>query len=684
MLRLVLPWLCRLCALASSLEQDMISAVQRGNASEVQRLLDSGQVDVSSLVLDDGYRDSMLHVAARRNKLEVLRLLIEAWPEGLLAQNPWDMTPMAYAASSRHYDAIQLMLDRLSSEGLFVVLRAMVHMGDPNEYILERLLEGFPDKAKATDDHGWTLVHEAADANSIRYLELLLDYWSEGASATDSSGATPIHVAERSSPEALLLLLDRLPPDAPSDSLTGHLSCNFVIDTGCGGNLSHVEAWKDAAVQLQCDRVYELSVASLQRWLQCGGDIDWHDSAGTPLMNRIENAEARDYLQQRMTRMALVARTLQDWNSFVVPGTVALLASAVVFVEEKFMQRLSTKLMHEDATRCPFFEGAKLLVSQAFAKDSIRRRLWCWLEVCIAVLWLGFVLVVANWAWWLPVAVMSYLIPAIILHGIGAVLRAPALTVLSRGFAGRMWALLRTLAFCGLVGYVWGDFDNTLNNHWMFSWAPPLQAGSIFLILCGFYLLLVLLYTQCLIVQVCGTIFLGPPASFIDPEHTQAKTQAVKDLLQTQTPEEFGQVNTKIMPTVAFSWPWKGGGLYFGVALLVLDVVLDVNTIFTFLASKHYFFAAVMTFVVARSGLKQLRVLPPWHLRQAIKASTERGIMRQDLLDYLEEEKRSEAFFCACITAYAFFFAVQTADQMVVQFGSLLLSTFQFAGQAVC
>ncbi|CAE7028516.1 unnamed protein product, partial [Symbiodinium sp. CCMP2456] len=437
-------------------------------------------------------------------------------------------------------------------------------------------------------------------------------------------------------------------------------------------------------------------------------------------MKRLENEEARDYMQQRITRMALVASTLQDWRSFLVLGSMTCLASAVVLLEEKLMQRLSSKVAR-DATPDLFLDGAKLLVSQAFSQHGIRRRLWCWLEVCIAVLWLGFVLVLANWAWWLPVAVMSYLIPAIVFHGVGAVLHAPALTILSRGFAERVWALLRTLTFCGLwvayvwyllhalvrgdlvaavkhsglglnplfaewgenkLGFVWNDFDNRLDTHWMFSWAPPLYALDIFGILCGFYLLLVTLYTGCLLLEVCGTAFCGPPATFVDPEHRTAKTQAVKDLLQMKTPEEFGQVNTKIMPTVAFSWPWKGGGLYFGVALLVLDVVLDANTVFTFLASKHYFFAAVMTFVVARSGLKQLRVLPPWRLRQALKASTERGIIRQDLLDYLEEEKRSEAFFCACITAYAFFFAVQTADQMVVQSGSLLLSTFQFAGYA--
>ena len=80
---------------------------------------------------------------------------------------------------------------------------------------------------------------------------------------------------------------------------------------------------------------------------------------------------------------------------------------------------------------------------------------------------------------------------------------------------------------------------------------------------------------------------------------------------------EIRQVNGKVKPVVAFAWPWRGGGLYGSVALLVLDVALDINTVFAFLAAKHYMFAAVMIFVVARSGIKQLLALPPWRLWQA-------------------------------------------------------------------
>ena len=118
------------------------------------------------------------------------------------------------------------------------------------------------------------------------------------------------------------------------------------------------------------------------------------------------------------------------------------------------------------------------------------------------------------------------------------------------------------------------------------------------------------------------------------------------------------------------------------MAVWLLDVGLDVNTVFTFLVAKHYIFAAVTAFVVVRSTLKQVMVLNPWSLRearfypwqvpeyhenlsrqntgpprtpvrvasffaqfrllllvlyeQAVRQSADRGLVRKDLLDMLE------------------------------------------------
>lgn len=148
-------------------------------------------------------------------------------------------------------------------------------------------------------------------------------------------------------------------------------------------------------------------------------------------------------------------------------------------------------------------------------------------------------------------------------------------------------------------------------------------------------------------------------------------------------PAHLDHPRIKVQPVSAWAWPWQAPGLYQSVALMLLDVGLDANTIGIFLFSQDYFSALVMTFVVTRSCFKQMCLIPPWRLREAMKASVRRGILRQDVLDFLEEEKRSEAFFCACVTAYSTWFNARTAGQLLLQFLSAFLSMYMFAGYVV-
>ncbi|CAE7156283.1 unnamed protein product [Symbiodinium necroappetens] len=148
-------------------------------------------------------------------------------------------------------------------------------------------------------------------------------------------------------------------------------------------------------------------------------------------------------------------------------------------------------------------------------------------------------------------------------------------------------------------------------------------------------------------------------------------------------PAHLDHPRIKVQPVSALAWPWQAPGLYQSVALMLLDVGLDANTIGIFLYSQDYFFALVMSFVVTRSCFKQMCLIPPWRLREAMKASVRRGILRQDVLDFLEEEKRSEAFFCGCVTAYSAWFNVRTAGQLLLQFLSAFLSMYMFAGYVV-
>ena len=179
--------------------------------------------------------------------------------------------------------------------------------------------------------------------------------------------------------------------------------------------------------------------------------------------------------------------------------------------------------------------------------------------------------------------------------------------------------------------------DSKLADDWLFGWAPPyITAAGISLMV--FYLLLpgfLVLYSTCLLcsllascvqrlVSVVGCVQRRLPWLDVNirKQRAQAKRtraqQAIEELLQKQPlPSRFRDVDPSLRSVVLLAWPWQGGGLLQTVALLILDIGLDIKTLTDMLSAKHYAFASVTAFIVTRSALKQLAVLPPWNLRQA-------------------------------------------------------------------
>ena len=170
--------------------------------------------------------------------------------------------------------------------------------------------------------------------------------------------------------------------------------------------------------------------------------------------------------------------------------------------------------------------------------------------------------------------------------------------------------------------HVWKS--SSLEDHWLFQWATDINGAQLFARGTLVFFCVICLYLTGLVFII---LYNGVQVFFSwicckrlharhMPEQDSDKQRAVRALLE-KAKSEFAEVHEKIKPIVALTWPWRGGGLWQHVALLLLDVALDINTVFTFLLSRQFVFAALTTFLVARSGLKQLSVLTPWHLRQA-------------------------------------------------------------------
>ncbi|CAE7810951.1 unnamed protein product [Symbiodinium sp. CCMP2592] len=652
-----------------------------------------------------------LHFAAERGDVEQVRLLLEHWPDGVKVADTDGRLPLHYAGMSGVFQLVQLLLQKWPSSEKVADLRPgylPLHYASRGSDVelVQLLLQLWPDSVQVVGNDGWLPLHMAACCGSLELVQLLLEHWPQGFHVVTEEGETVLSLSiAGGSVQNARWIFQRSPPP----SYIPNLDCVVLIELACNTTEAS-QSWKDAARDLKCSNTRWLTKPELQLWLDfCGGSPNFRDSSGSRLIDLLQESEAQEFLEFRGTQEDRITTTLIDWFIWVALISATSTAFAVVGLEwltVRFMRNWGW--LKEVSVPDEFEESAKLLVGQAFARRVWLLRLWRWLELLVAVVLLGPSLLLMYWVWWLPLVAFTYVVPAACRHGIRKLVQAPVLTIFAQGAAAQVIALLRTALFLGIlvnvhvvsdaaVSYGYGDdfasmpsiawmqnlinpsyedwyrsklrlwHESRLHDHWLFEGGSQISAATLYQSLEQVGAWLLVLYLACLLCAVmcrCVQLLLKQRAGS-GATHDGLKQLAVRELLKT--PKD------KI----------QGGGLWPSVAVWLLDVGLDVNTIFTFLMAKQYVFAAVTAFVVVRSTFKQVLVLAPWNLPEAVRQSAHRGLVRKDLLDMLEEEKRSEAFLCGCITAYSAMFSVDTAVQMLVQMLSTLLSTWLFAGYAV-
>ena len=313
-----------LCGLATGTETnwELLSAVQRGNATVVQMLLSSGSFDTDHMRFSHGEgdeEDTMVHQAAELGHAQVLQLLLDAWPAGVQARGWLGTVPLHRAFRSVNSDVVAPLLLKQWPDGVkavdshgFLPLHYAV-MTD-NLKMTQLLLERWPgalkvagkktfDSGKGFDFLAGVPLHLAAYSGSLELVQLLVESWPGGLDVTvaDIDGLTPLHVAaDGNDLQVARWIFQRDPPA----SYTWELRyCEVLIELGCNSSAATSNSWKDAARDLRCSVVESLSRPTLQLWLDdCGGSPQWADVFGT-LADRIEDPEAKD---QHISDMGLI------------------------------------------------------------------------------------------------------------------------------------------------------------------------------------------------------------------------------------------------------------------------------------------------------------------------------------------------------------------------------------------
>ena len=295
-------------------------------------------------------------------------------------------------------------------------------------------------------------------------MELLLERWPEGLGATDSSGNTPLSVAvdyEHWEMAGFLLLQW---PEADSDQ---SLDCRFVVSMGCNNSGTSSPDWQNAARSLRCSQPGRFSLPELQLWLQCGGDVGAQPQ-GTPLVELLEDEAAKAFLEELLPKDSI--NVLEDWRTWLVPAAAVIAAAIDVYIEQRLVKCQQQPEVAED----PFLEGAKKLVAPVFVRCVLLRRLLRLNEVCVAVFFVGFCLMLANWVVWLPVVALLYVVPGAAIHGCKTVLHRPILALTTDGLPSQVAALFRMIVVWGIS--LWMEHqltEGTLPASWFSFMANP-------------------------------------------------------------------------------------------------------------------------------------------------------------------------------------------------------------------
>ncbi|CAE7463988.1 unnamed protein product [Symbiodinium sp. CCMP2456] len=592
-------------AIAAASNAEMQQAILARNATAVQELLESGQVDLRTWINPEFGTTFVIDAALVPNNTIVLRLLLEEWPEGAIATDvTYGATPLIGTASFGMFENAKL------------------------------LMEVSPEALPAVDVYGKTAGHVAAEFGHFHILQLFLGHWPGG------------------------LLIE----DMNDQTLMNYAACGVVISVGCNGTM--LQPWKEVGLSLECKHLDLLKRQDLELWLQCGGDLRVQPF-GTPLLTHLKDEEAIQFWQD-VVESELSGVIVEDRGTWIALSAALVAAVATVGLEHLYAKLWQPA---DGAERSPFQRGASTLACKAFGANVGLRKVWRLVEVYWFMIVVGLRPLVFYWASWYPIVAVLYVVPGIVAYGAMPVLRNPVLVLTTNNLASYVFGLLRVIVFQILfrlvIDYQLGrwftlptsetdvmvrpidvsywlswlvgpDFATWFEQKpltlWQESnlqddipWAPSIMANDIFQVLNRIADYMPWLYCFCLLVAILhslgrshaqtATICCGDLGQSITRQADEIQL-AVQELLQKEV-GQFREVNPKIKPVVGWGWPWQDVGIYPKVAFMLLDMALDINTIVAFLSEGSTGFAGIMAFVVARSILNQMRILRPWNLPKA-------------------------------------------------------------------
>jgi ankyrin repeat protein len=188
-----------------------------------------GKIDVVKFLLErwpEGIRErndhgeTPLHLAARMGETDAVNILVQRWPDGMRERDNSLHTPLHMAAAWRKTEVVKILVERWP-EGMRATnedQQTPLHLAlefryEENIDVVRLLVEQWPEGTRVRDNHLNTPLHLAASRWRIDEAELLLEGWPEAIREKNQSGDMPLHVAAAGTGEVKMvrLLVERWP-----------------------------------------------------------------------------------------------------------------------------------------------------------------------------------------------------------------------------------------------------------------------------------------------------------------------------------------------------------------------------------------------------------------------------------------------------------------------------------------
>jgi ankyrin repeat protein len=184
-------------------ETSLHSAVRAGKTDVVRLLLE--RWPEATREKDHG-QNTPLHLAAVAGNTDMVRLLLKIWPDGMREKELWGNTPLHLAALYGRTEVMGLLVEswpegmREKNKWGYTPLHSAAERGktDAARLLVESWPEGMREKTENGEfTHGETPLHTAAEQGHTEVVRLLVKDWPEGMREKNERGNTPLHLAAR-------------------------------------------------------------------------------------------------------------------------------------------------------------------------------------------------------------------------------------------------------------------------------------------------------------------------------------------------------------------------------------------------------------------------------------------------------------------------------------------------------